>query len=82
MELEGYGVDTQLAMDPQRPTGTCVVMSRAREITPSQAGMTAAGWDQLTTALALPYQAQREAEMHIARAAPQSAVAPAATPRQ
>jgi len=33
-------------------------------------GMTATGWDQLTTALALPYQAQREAEMHIARGGP------------
>jgi hypothetical protein len=34
---------------------------------PCLTGMTAAGWDQLTTALALPYQAGREAEMHIAR---------------
>ena len=25
-ELKGYGVDTRLAMDPERPTGTCVVM--------------------------------------------------------
>ncbi len=33
-------------------------------------GMTAAGWDQLTTALTLPYQAQREADMHIARGGP------------
>jgi hypothetical protein len=32
--------------------------------------MPAAEWDQLTTALALPYQAQREAEMHIARGGP------------
>ena len=32
--------------------------------------MTAASWDQLTAALALPYQAQREAEMHIARGGP------------
>jgi hypothetical protein len=32
--------------------------------------MTAADWDQLTTALALPCQAQREAEMHIARGGP------------
>ncbi|MBO0833715.1 MAG: sugar kinase, partial [Actinobacteria bacterium] len=26
MELMGYGVDTRLVMDPDRPTGTCVVM--------------------------------------------------------
>jgi hypothetical protein len=32
--------------------------------------MPAADWDQLITALALPYQAQREAEMHIARGGP------------
>jgi hypothetical protein len=32
---------------------------------PCLTGMTAAGWDQLTAALALPYQAQREAEMHM-----------------
>jgi hypothetical protein len=32
--------------------------------------MTAAGWDQLTTALALPCQAGREAEMRIARGGP------------
>jgi hypothetical protein len=37
---------------------------------PCLTGMTTAGWDQLTTALALPYQAQREAEMHIARGGP------------
>ena len=37
---------------------------------PCLTGMTAAGWDQLTTALALRYQAQREAEMHIARGGP------------
>jgi hypothetical protein len=37
---------------------------------PALTGMTAAAWDQLTTALALPYQAQREAEMHIARGGP------------
>jgi hypothetical protein len=33
-------------------------------------GMTATDWDQLTTALALPYQAQREAQMHLARGGP------------
>ena len=37
---------------------------------PCLTGMTATGWDQLTAALALPYQAQREAEMHIARGGP------------
>ena len=37
---------------------------------PALTGMPAAEWDQLTTALALPYQAQREAEMHIARGGP------------
>jgi Rhodopirellula transposase DDE domain len=37
---------------------------------PALTGMPAADWDQLTTALALPYQAQREAEMHIARGGP------------
>jgi len=37
---------------------------------PALTGMPAAEWDQLTTALALPYQAQREAERHIARGGP------------
>jgi transposase len=37
---------------------------------PALTGMPAAEWDQLTTALALPYQAQREAEMHLARGGP------------
>jgi hypothetical protein len=37
---------------------------------PCLTGMTATDWDQLTTALALPYQAQREAEMHLARGGP------------
>jgi hypothetical protein len=37
---------------------------------PCLTGMTAARWDQLTAALALPYQAGREAEMHIARGGP------------
>jgi len=37
---------------------------------PALTGMPAAEWDQLTTALALPYQAPREAEMHIARGGP------------
>jgi hypothetical protein len=32
--------------------------------------MTAAAWDQLTAALAVPYQAQREADRHIARGGP------------
>src|SRR5260370_2889739 len=27
MELMGYGVDARLVMDPDRPTGTCVVMA-------------------------------------------------------
>jgi hypothetical protein len=39
---------------------------------PALTGMTAAGWDQLTTALAIPYQAQREAGLHIARGGPAS----------
>nr|WP_221308115.1 sugar kinase [Nocardiopsis mwathae] len=26
MELMGYGIDSRLVMDPERPTGTCVVM--------------------------------------------------------
>ena len=26
MELMGYGVDARLVMDPERATGTCVVM--------------------------------------------------------
>src|ERR1700746_3507938 len=26
LELMGYGVDARLVMDPERPTGTCVVM--------------------------------------------------------
>ena len=37
---------------------------------PCLTGITAAAWDQPTAALALPYQAQREAEMHIARGGP------------
>ena len=39
---------------------------------PALTGMTAAGWDQLTAALAIPYQAQREAGLHIARGGPAS----------
>jgi len=27
MELMGYGVDARLVLDPERPTGTCVVMT-------------------------------------------------------
>ena len=37
---------------------------------PALTGMTASNWDQLTAALAVPYQAQREAERHIARGGP------------
>jgi Rhodopirellula transposase DDE domain len=37
---------------------------------PALTGMTASAWDQLTTALAVPYQAQREASLHIARGGP------------
>ena len=37
---------------------------------PALTGMTASDWDQLTAALALPYQAQREAGRHIARGGP------------
>ncbi len=37
---------------------------------PALTGMTAAARDQLTAALAVPYQAQREAEMHLARGGP------------
>ena len=32
--------------------------------------MTASNWDRLTAALAVPYQAQREAERHVARGGP------------
>jgi hypothetical protein len=41
MELKGYAVDTRLAMDPERPTGTCAVMVTAREITtiPGRGGL-------------------------------------------
>ena len=39
---------------------------------PALTGMTAARWDQLTAALAVPYQAQREAGLHIARGGPAS----------
>jgi Rhodopirellula transposase DDE domain len=46
---------------------------------PALTGMPTADWDQLTRALALPYQAQREAEMHIARGGPQPAGGPVAT---
>jgi DDE family transposase len=37
---------------------------------PALTGMTAGDWDQLTAALAVPYQAQREASLHIARGGP------------
>ena len=37
---------------------------------PALTGMTRAAWDQLTAALAVPYQAQREAGLHIARGGP------------
>ena len=37
---------------------------------PALTGMTAAAWDQLTAALAVSYQAQREADRHIARGGP------------
>jgi hypothetical protein len=37
---------------------------------PALTGMTASDWDQLTAELAIPYQAQREAERHIARGGP------------
>src|ERR1039458_2194436 len=39
---------------------------------PALTGMTAGRWDQLTAALAIPYQAQREAGLHIARGGPAS----------
>ena len=39
---------------------------------PALTGMTAGRWDQLTAALAIPYQAQREAALHIARGGPAS----------
>jgi hypothetical protein len=37
---------------------------------PALTGMTAVAWDQLTAALAVPYQAQLEAGRHIARGGP------------
>jgi transposase len=37
---------------------------------PALTGMTARDWDQLTATLAIPYQAQREADRHIARGGP------------
>jgi hypothetical protein len=37
---------------------------------PALTGMTASDWDRLTAELALPYQAQREADRHIARGGP------------
>jgi hypothetical protein len=37
---------------------------------PALTGMTASDWDRLTAALAVPYQAQREADRHIARGGP------------
>jgi hypothetical protein len=39
---------------------------------PALTGMPAADWAQLTTALAIPYQAHREAGLHIARGGPSS----------
>ena len=50
---------------------------------PALTGMTASNWDRLTAALAIPYQAQREADRHVARGGPATRRrAPAATPRQ
>ena len=37
---------------------------------PALTGMTATDWDRLTAALAVPYQAQREADRHVARGGP------------
>ena len=37
---------------------------------PALTGMTASDWDQLTAALDVPYQAQREADRHVARGGP------------
>src|SRR5450432_1682159 len=37
---------------------------------PALTGMTTVGWDELTVALAIPYQAQREADRHITRGGP------------
>ena len=37
---------------------------------PALTGMTASNWDQLTAALDVPYQAQREADRHLARGGP------------
>jgi hypothetical protein len=37
---------------------------------PALTGMTASSWDRLTATLAVPYQAQREADRHIARGGP------------
>ena len=39
---------------------------------PALTGMSCADWTQLTTALAIPYQAHREAGLHIARGGPAS----------
>ena len=39
---------------------------------PALTGMTACRWDELTAALAIPYQAQRKAGLHIARGGPAS----------
>jgi hypothetical protein len=41
--------------------------------------MPAEGWARLTAALVIPYQAHREARLHIARGAPPGASQPAAT---
>src|SRR5262249_49253880 len=35
MELMGYGVDARLVMDPERPTGTCVVMATHKGAPPT-----------------------------------------------
>src|SRR6478609_4991518 len=44
MELMGYGVDARLVMDPERPTGTCVVMvtHKGERTMPSAPGANAA----------------------------------------
>ena len=47
---------------------------------PALTGMTASDWDQLTAALDVLYQAQREADRHVARGGPATRSTPAAAP--
>jgi transposase len=62
-----------LRPEPPRPAAAASPPARRRSAGwahPALTGMPPAGWAQLTDALAIPYQAHREAALHIARGGP------------